>query len=149
MLPIQNENLIVGVLYNNEFSWYVADKYVWLLSLNDVKNIETFLVANKIEERKLILDAVANTKEFIEYINQYKTSKTELKEMMHDMVSVDEKYYLDFAPSLFINFDEKSFYASDTIFNFYKDYLPKKITFNIGDFLEKIPEVEYYWNMIK
>ena len=67
--------------------------------------------------------------------------------MMKDMIAVSTEYYLDFAPSLYIDFDNHVFYAGDTIFEFYKEYLSKDITFVIGDFLSELNETNYYWDL--
>ena len=36
--PIYAENIIVAVIHNNEFKWYVTDKELWFLDYNKLDN---------------------------------------------------------------------------------------------------------------
>ena len=36
--PLYAENIIVGVIYNKKFKWYVTDKELWFLDYNKLDN---------------------------------------------------------------------------------------------------------------
>ncbi|MEX0378306.1 hypothetical protein AB3X48_14305, partial [Bacillus sp. S4] len=36
--PLYAENIVVAVIYNSEFRWYVTDKELWFLDYNKLDN---------------------------------------------------------------------------------------------------------------
>ncbi|TKI81216.1 hypothetical protein FC699_34140, partial [Bacillus wiedmannii] len=86
--PLYAENIIVAVIYNNEFRWYVTDKELWFLDYNKLdnayKNLGVSIEDNdETEERNgiKVLDN-ENVEVFLQRINKYNTPKEELNYLL-------------------------------------------------------------------
>ncbi|PWA08146.1 hypothetical protein DCC39_15275 [Pueribacillus theae] len=76
--PKYGENIIVGVQYNSEFSWYVTERDCWILDLekrkNDfIKNGFEYDVAELLQFRSNFLIVDKKTAgDYLAYLRQYK-----------------------------------------------------------------------------
>lgn len=151
--PLYAENIIVAVIYKNEFRWYVTDKELWFLDYNKLdnayKNLGISIEDNdETEERNgiKVLDH-ENVEVFLVRINQYKTTKEELNYLLLENIKRKNagEDLLDFSPILLINFDNKILYSMFPEPASYENYVPKDWSGTYEDFTEFIPTAEKYW----
>lgn len=151
--PLYAENIIVAIIYNNEFKWYVTDKELWFLDYNKLDNAYKSLGIkiqdnNEPEERRKIkvLDN-ENVDIFLQRINKYIATKDELNYLLLESIKSksEEEDLLDFSPVLLINFDNKTLYSMFPEPASYEEYIPKGWVGKYVDFTELIPKSEKYW----
>ncbi len=147
-----SENIIVGVVYNNVYNWYVTDKEIWFLDYK--KRIKIFedkgfeIKEEYLDESRqnlLILDS-QNASLFLERISKRKISTNELREfLIADMAIGNESWLYEFRPSLYVDFDNHKLYSLYSEPASYEDYVPINWEGSYFDFLELVP-IEYkYW----
>lgn len=151
--PLYAENIVVAVIYNNEFRWYVTDKELWFLDYskldNAYKNLGVSIEDNyEMEERNgiKVLDN-ENVEVFLLRINKYNVTKEELNYLLLENIKSknEGEDLLDFSPVLFINFDDKILYSMFPEPASYEEYVPKDWIGKYESFTEFIPESEKYW----
>lgn len=151
--PLYAENIIVAVIYKNEFRWYVTDKELWFLDYNKLDNAYRNLGISiedndETEERNEIkvLDH-ENVEVFLVRINQYKTTKEELNYLLLENIKRKNagEDLLDYSPVLLINFDNKILFSMFPEPASYENYVPKDWIGIYEDFTELIPTSEKYW----
>ncbi|KKI89761.1 hypothetical protein WQ54_24780 [Bacillus sp. SA1-12] len=143
------ETIIVGVLYREKWNWYVTDKEMWFLDL--IKFEKAFIDAgyelynpgdysDRFDIPIINRHTVAN---FIEYIEEYKVTTTQLAKMLLEESDKDEidKY----KPSLFVNFDTETLISNFPEPASFENYIPDHWKGLYKDFLEDIPVDERYW----
>ncbi|WP_026591439.1 hypothetical protein [Bacillus sp. UNC437CL72CviS29] len=151
--PLYAENIVVAVIYNNEFKWYVTDKELWFLDYNKLnnayKNLGVSIEDNdEAEERNgmKVLDN-ENVELFLPRINKYITTKEELNYLLLENIKskIEGEDLLDFSPVLLINFDDKKLYSMFPEPASYEEYVPKDWNGKYENFTELIPKLEKYW----
>ncbi|MBO1626080.1 hypothetical protein [Bacillus arachidis] len=151
--PLYAENIVVAVIYNSEFKWYVTDKELWFLDYNKLnnayKNLGVSIEDNdEAEERNgmKVLDN-ENVEVFLPRINKYITTKEELNYLLLENIKskIEGEDLLDFSPVLLINFDDKKLYSMFPEPASYEEYVPKDWNGKYKDFTELIPKLEKYW----
>lgn len=151
--PLYAENIVVAVIYNSEFKWYVTDKELWFLDYNKLnnayKNLGVSIEDNdEAEERNgmKVLDN-ENVEVFLPRINKYITTKEELNYLLLENIKskIEGEDLLDFSPVLLINFDDKKLYSMFPEPASYEEYVPKGWNGKYKDFTELIPKLEKYW----
>lgn len=150
--PDYMENIIVGVLLNDKFSWYVSDKDLWFLDYS--KMIQSFEkkgfeidVENIDDKRKgmIILDT-ENAAEFLKRIEINKVTSSELHSaLLANRTQLDDTWQYDYRPSLYINFDKKNFYSSYSEPASFEDYMPNLWVAEYQSFDNLIPREQRYW----
>lgn len=150
--PEYAKNIIVGVVYNNEFSWYVTDKELWFLDYYkynkafDALGIE--LYDEVVDERKgiTILDS-NNANNFLNKIDQYLVTSNQLKHLLLEKRKVkDEKEdLLDYSPSLFVDFDNRTLMSLFPEPASFEAYVPNDWEGKYEDFTRCISEKDIYW----
>ncbi|MBD1373680.1 hypothetical protein IC620_15140 [Hazenella sp. IB182357] len=139
--PEYAQNIIVGVIYKNEWIWYVTDRDVWFLD-------QTKLLPsnNDYSERFDIPIVNENTAEqFLEKISGYQVSVCELTYLLIKEKDKEEPEPDNFGVSLMVDFDKKqlfSFYPEPMSFEY---YVPDGWTGEYLNFESKIPHDQRYW----
>lgn len=111
MYPVYAEIVIVGVLKDDIFTWYITDKEIWFLDYHKMEKAyqdKGYKVEMNISNRfgiKTLSDE--NERAFLENILQFSISTSELKNTMFDKASKDN--CIEFVPAFFVNFDKKEF----------------------------------------
>ncbi|MBT2287916.1 hypothetical protein J7E73_01985 [Paenibacillus albidus] len=138
LMPEYAQDIIVGVLFEQHWSWYVTEREYWFLNteMEDRFGIE-------------ILDETTAAV-FLEKIADHKVSATEMKALLTDLEDSFQSYdeVLEFIPAIYVNFDERLLYSLFPEPMSFEHYVPAGWTGEYTDFLEKIPECEQYW-MVK
>ena len=159
LVPKALENIIVGVLINNQFKWYVSTKDIWFLDRKKLEeaykkkfkemglgNMGPFIVED--DERKgiEILDEDSYA-EFAPRIAKYAVSTKELRESLklNLLTETKEDTFYSFMPSLFVNFDKRELYSLYSEPASYEDFVPENWTGRYDDFLSYIHRAEKYW----
>ncbi|MBJ8105116.1 MULTISPECIES: hypothetical protein [Bacillus cereus group] len=151
--PLYAENIVVAVIYNNEFRWYVTDKELWFLDYNKLDNAYKNLGVStednyETEERNgiKVLDN-ENIEVFLQRINKYNVTKEELNYLLLENIKSKNagEDLLDFSPVLLINFDDTILYSMFPEPASYEEYVPKDWIGKYEDFTALIPESENYW----
>ncbi|TDL53883.1 hypothetical protein E2R60_12665 [Paenibacillus dendritiformis] len=135
LLPEYAQILIVGVMHEGRWGWYVTEREYWFL------NIE-------MEERFGIevLDETTAGK-FLIHIEEYKASADELRQMLLDIedacATMDD--VLEFMPTIYVNFDERTFFSQFPEPMSFELYMPDGWTGSYADFYGLVPEAERFW----
>ncbi|MBC2322550.1 hypothetical protein [Listeria booriae] len=152
LIPDYTENVIVAVVVNEKFSWYITDKEIWYLDYE--KRLAAFKkqgfeinISYIDESRKncLVLDT-ANASSFLFSIKVWETSTNHLKEMLiHEISDSDDKWKYDYRPSIYVNFDERIYYSMYSEPASYEEYVPEGWKSAYKNFYDLIPIQEAYW----
>lgn len=151
--PPYAENIIVAVIYNNEFKWYVTDKELCFLDYNKLDNAYrnsgiSIQDNNEPEERSGIKVVVnENVDVFLQRINKYIATKEELNYLLLENIESksEGEDLLDLSPVLLIDFNNKRLYSMFPEPASYEEYVPKGWSGKYKDFTELIPKSEKYW----
>ncbi|WPK12114.1 hypothetical protein R6U77_00050 [Lysinibacillus louembei] len=157
--PKMLENIIVGLLVDNSFNWYVSPKDLWFLDRK--KQEEAYML--KFKEIGLgniggnihtddertgieILDEHSII-EFTPKINKYSVSREELREALklNLLTKSKEDTIYTFLPSLYINFDKRELYSLYSEPASYEDFVPENWMGVYENFLSMIDRKEKYW----
>lgn len=152
LVPEYNENIIVGVLYNKVFNWYVTDKEIWYLDYQkriNAFNEKGFEVKEEYidEARKeiLILNS-SNAKTFLKRIEKLKIESMQLRKLLQKARNLnDDSWIYDFRPSLYVDFDSRKLFSLYAESASYEDYVPMNWQGCYFDFMKLIPNNEKYW----
>lgn len=147
MLPSFNNNVIVGIKFNNVFNWYLAPKILWALNLDKAQNTDKIKYVNLINKVRKNLEVLNNENfnEFLLNLEPLKLNVLEFKKNINEIVSFDINFIEDFVPSIFIDVDDKIFYVIKPIYEYFVNTIPSKWKISDDDFLEKIDPKYYYW----
>lgn len=135
LMPEYAQNLIVGVVFQNIWTWFITEREYWFL------NVE-------MEERFGIKVLDQNTAEdFIHKIDEYKVSTQELTRMLVELKEAFQTYdeVLEFLPTIYVDFDKKEFYSLYPEPMSFEDYVPEGWIGKYLEFYELVPLEERYW----
>lgn len=147
MIPIKDKNIIVGVKYKEKFKWYLTPKVLWVFNLNTLNPGERIKYAKEIIDYRKDLNVInkLNISTFLNNISELKTDTFTLKNSMSAMLQHDDRFIEDFLPALYVDFDQKVYYAHCENIDYYKTSITADFTFVDEDFLEHINSEYYYW----
>jgi hypothetical protein len=142
------KDIIVGVRRNGGWSWYLSEKEPWFLdyrkwgalfgaSETEAENAESRFGIAVVDEH--------TAGQFLEHMKPHLISTDELRRMLQKRRAEAPHDYVEYLPSLFVDFDRKIFRS-----NYYEPVYPEKFVpdgwaATYGDFLEDVPDGERYW----
>lgn len=148
------EDIIVGVIFNNEWKWFVTEKDVWYL---DLPKLETAFLEKGHRVHNLgdyserfniaVLDETT-VPVFLKAAKQFEVTTTDLKQTIYEEQQeiMNNKYYImKFVPSLLVDFDSKmllSFFSESASF---EQYVPDGWVGKYEEFLDRVPIEQKYW----
>jgi len=147
--PKYAQNIIVGVIYKQKFSWYLTERDYWILDINKrrddyLKNGYKFNIEDIIEYRFNIeivsQDTVA---EYLDNLKEYKVDAMVLKNIILEKTYEDT--ILSLMPSLFIDFDKRLLFSSYPETLEFERYVPDGWSGNYDDLIEYVPVNNRYW----
>ena len=147
--PKYAENIIVSIIINGKFHWYITEKDVWILDINKyaddfVKNGYKFDIQFALKFRgDIAIIEKENALTFLELYKENATSSYQLKEMLQNREYEDT--VLSMRPSLYINFDKEELYSLYPEYLAYERYVPDGWKGEYYDFMGLIPQDEKYW----
>ncbi|MFK4474792.1 hypothetical protein ABH897_004560 [Paenibacillus sp. RC73] len=148
------ENIIVAVIFENNWRWYVTEKDYWYLDLIKLENAylnKGYQLPNYGDYSDRFNIAVLDensAKGFLDEVSDFRVSKSELSDSIIISEGVDTEggdYLLGFTPSLLVDFDNKillSYFPEPASF---ESYVPDGWNGKYEDFLDKVPVEEKYW----
>lgn len=135
LLPEYAKILIAGVVFQNQWSWYVTEREYWFLNveMEDRFGIE-------------VLDETTAAA-FFKNIAEYKAATSDLTRMLIELEEAFESYddVLGFMPTIYVNFDDKVLYSLFPEPMSFEHYVPDGWTGEYRDFYALVPERERYW----
>ena len=149
--PEYAEYIIVAVIQDEILSWYITDKEIWYMDY--AKRIKQFeekgykISLEYIDDSRkeiLMLDT-DNINLFKERISEYEVTTDTLRKYLEKEKELNEEWYYDLSPSLYINFDKKVLYSSYREMDSYESYIPRGWSADLKDFLNLVPLKNCYW----
>jgi len=163
--PQYAKNIIVGVMFHAEWTWYISPPWLWILDL------EHYAEAHGLEElgigpgnisidRKVTIVNDDTAPSFLAAMKRYKVSSDYLHGLVKQrmMVGTSEEAAwescqqifegaLQLFPSLVIDFDQQVLYTADaeTTHISFEEHVPPGWKGNTGDVLSYVPEQYQYW----
>lgn len=149
--PIYDEKIIVGVIYNNIFNWYVTDKTLWIMDYtkmhkNDCESYFSNQEINAIRKDIKILSE-NNIELFLEKIKYYKVNVTNLRlKILNKIMENNKENELeDFYPVLLLDFDKKILYSQYPEPFAFENYVPDNWEGKYISFIDFINDENKYW----
>ncbi|WP_025724288.1 hypothetical protein [Paenibacillus polymyxa] len=133
--PEYAQNIIVGVIFEGKWNWYVTEREYWFLN-------------TEMEERfgiPMLDETTAGA--FLDHIYEYKVATGELTSMLqllNDAIQHKDEL-LEFCPALYVNFDEKILYSLFPEPASFEHYVPAGWKGEYQNFLNEVPSPEQYW----
>jgi len=166
-IPVQYaENIIVGVVYEGKWIWYISPADLWILDREKYhKKIEERYGSSKVFVGPMSADgydiAVVNeitAKRFLDETVRFRVDVSHLRGLVKERISVSrsksippEEFnrFLDEAielfPSLLVNFDEKRLTSSYPEPMGYENYVPNNWQGEYRSIMPDIPLDQRYW----
>lgn len=150
--PEYAQNIVVCVLFQTVFSWYISGKEYWYLDYTKYNRAllaagYTGLTSEDYAERFHIAILDENTAgSFLAYISDKYVSADALSHMMLARRARDEQDdLLDFSPCLFVNFDQRQLSSQYPEMIRFEKYVPDGWIGSYRNFLIEVPVAERYW----
>ena len=122
ILPEYNVNIIVGVMYNSQFTWYVTEKSIWHMDFK-----------KKYETIKKKYDELGRTnKRFLYEVGDFETFCS----LRFGIPVLD-----------YVNFDSKILYSNYPEIEDYEYCVPGNWTGLYMNFMDRIPYKNVYWTV--
>lgn len=148
MRPEYAEILIVAIINEGVFNWYILDRDICILDLNVLENAYRKKGYNFVideSDRFGIRVVDDNSKnEFLENITPFLISTSELRKMMSEEADPEERDY-SYNPSILIDFDKKFLLSYYPEYESYECYVPDGWTGKYQFFNDLIPEKFRFW----
>lgn len=150
--PIYDNIIIVGVIFNKKFEWYITNKLFWIMELEKLskEDYDDFFKCKENKEARegIITLSEKNVRIFLDRITQYRVNNiNELRLKILDEIkkkSVEselEEYY----PALMLDFDKKILYSQFPEPFEFENYVPENWTGKYMSFIEYIKDEDKYW----
>ena len=158
--PLTTENIIVGVKWDNCFSWYVTKKDLWFMDVGKmdaayIKKFEEYglplpnlVFGDPDPERQNIPVLDENTiAVLIPRIKKYSVTVDDLREHLRLCVEIEgpTQVFYDLLPSLYLDFDTRRLYSMYTEPASFEDYVPQNWTGEYADFLHLLEPEQKFW----
>lgn len=151
-VPVYAQNIIVGVVFESTFAWYVTEKEFWYLDYikyDQALSAAGFTNPNLGNYSSRFDIGILNEKsanEFFMQISNKQVATNILTQIMLTRIA-QNKYddLLDFAPSLLVNFDQKQLFSQYPEMIRFEKYVPDGWTGLYRNFMLEVPEEERYW----
>lgn len=158
MIPVEYaQNIIVGVIFQTKFEWYVSEKEIWFLDLKKHMQAYTdkgYPPRNPDDFSGRFDIPIVNEETaqiFLKAMEQYKVKRDELSDLLITTISKTDREeddiddLLDFVPSLFVDFDTKRFLSSFPEPASFEYYVPDGWFGEYKIFAHELPLTEKYW----
>ena len=151
--PEYAQNIIVSVVFQGEWQWYVTDRDLWFLDLNKLREAfakKGYYTMNTNDDSERFGIKVLNEKTakiFLKNIHEYRVETNDLrKKIVEDYLFFeDPNYILDMCPALMVDFDKKILISLFPEPASYEYYVPDGWMGKYEDFTVMIPDEQKYW----
>ena len=151
--------IIVGLMVDGKYSWYVTDKEPWFMDYNKFRDAsrrkcEQLKIPYNTDNHKTLNERAGfeilnefSIREFKKVIEKYQASVEELRSLLelYLLVYGSEDAYFRFLPALHLDFDKKELYSLYTEYESFETYVPDGWIGKRENFLAKIEMKEKYW----
>ncbi|MDE5772022.1 MAG: hypothetical protein K2I06_10425 [Ruminococcus sp.] len=146
--PKYAEVLIVAIINEGSFNWYILDSDICSLDLNILEDAYrkkgyNFVIDESYRFGIRVVDETTKN-EFLENIKPFLISTSGLKKMMSEEKEPEEIYY-SYRPTILIDFDKKCLLSYYPEYMSYEDYVPDSWTGKYQFFEDIIPEKFRFW----
>jgi hypothetical protein len=152
LFPEYAQNIIVGTIFDNAFSWYVTEKDLWFLDMYALKNAYSRHGYDlDITDPRLLRSAfpILNERTFVDFrllIHEYIFSTPELRELLLMILEDDQQSRpYEMYPSLLVDFDNQELFNCYYEPEAFENVVPKGWKGKYHEFLDHIPVSERYW----
>lgn len=150
--PIYDEVIIVGVVYDNNFNWYITNKLFWIMNLEKLSKYDynDYFKDKEIKQIRKDISILSekNAKIFLNRIDKYKTDIDFLRLKILEKIKHSEKDNVEleeFYPTLMINFDNNILYSQYPEPLGFENYVPDNWKGKYTSFIEYINNENKYW----
>ncbi len=147
MYPVYAEIVIVGVLKDGIFTWYITDKDIWFLDYQKMEKAyqdKGYKVEMDVSNRfgiKTLSDE--NESEFLKNTLPFSISTSELRNTMFSKASKEN--CLEFVPAFYVDFDKKEFISFYPEPESFEDFVPEGWQGKYYNFMDTIAKCNQYW----
>lgn len=150
--PVYDDIIIVGIFYKNEFNWYIADKYIWIMDLKKfLNNIELEKLSDESVYYKIRKDIITlsekNVEIFLDRLRDYKVDTNLLRlEIFNEIIKRGSNLDLeDYYPVLMLDFNKKILYSQYPEPIEFEKYIPNDWKGKYESFIEYVDLKDRYW----
>ena len=147
MKPVYAENLVVGIIHDRRFEWYILEREACYMDLYKLEraNHDAGYEVNFKEECRLGIKVVnrQSMAEFLKRIQPWRTSVEKLRTLLKAEDDFDER--LGYNPSLLMDFDHEVLYSYYPEPASFEHYVPDGWQGKYMVFDEYIPAEQRYW----
>lgn len=144
--------IICGVRYNGQFAWYVSERDLWFLDYTifihymEKAGYHSQDIPINSKRRDTMVLVKENAELFLKQLVDAQMKTEDLRELLLTSVDeVDDSWYYDFQPSLYIDFDANQLYSWYSEHESFEHYVPAHWTGHYQQFSHLIPERYRYW----
>ena len=147
--PIYDEVIIVGVLFNNNFNWYITNKLFWIMDLtkltkndydNYFKNKENYDI-----RKDIIILSEDNIELFLNRIEKYKININSLRLNILNKIEEKNQELEAYYPALMLDFNKKILYSQFPEPIGFENYVPYNWEGKYHSFIDYIEDEKKYW----
>lgn len=110
--PIYAENIIVGVIYNNKFKWYVTERELWFMDYYKLDSNNEEIDDEDLPDERQGLSVLNsdNANIFLQRIIENEASIDGLNNLLCKCIEnrIEKDEVLNYSPCLLVNFDDKT-----------------------------------------
>lgn len=148
------ENIIVAVVFRNNWSWYITEKDYWfldLIKLEDAYLNKGYQIPSQGDYSDRFNIAVLDensVENFLNEISEFQVSTDELRGILLKTDGTNtgvENDLLEYMPALLVNFDNKFLVSSFPEPASFECYVPDGWCGKYEGFLDKVPIDKKYW----
>lgn len=150
--PIYAKNIIVAVIKDKKFTWYITDKEDEHWYMDYYKRIERFrksgceINISDDDHRKEIVMLDTDTIDILKKrISKYEVDTKVIRKHLENEMKINEEWHFDLSPSLYFDFDNKIMYSCYREMDIFEDYVPKDWIGDFKDFTYLVPIENSYW----
>lgn len=150
------ENIIVAVVFRDNWRWYFTEKEYWFLDLVKLEHAYWAKGYQLPDPGSYayryhigILDE-HTAERFLNKIREFQVSTAELRDAIQNTAGMDagvENPLMEYAPALFVNFDKRFLVSSFPEPASFEYYVPDGWVGTYDSFLDQVPIDERYWIM--
>jgi len=142
------KDIIVGVRHEGRWAWYVSPIEYWFLDYRKWGALfgESGAEADNAQSRFDITVVDHRTAaQFLDHMKSYQASTGELRRLLQERRSEAPDEYVEYLPSLLVDFDRRTVKSSYYEPVYPEQYVPDGWSGTYETFLEEVPPTDQYW----
>jgi hypothetical protein len=149
--PIYDERIIVGVVYNNKFNWYITNKLFWILDFKKITkdDYDVYFKDKEVNEvrKDIITLSNDNIELFLDRLEKYKVDINVLRLKILKKIESQgaERELEEYYPALLIDFDKEILYSQYSEPFGFENYIPDNWEGKYISFVDYVESENRYW----